>query len=150
MSNSDKNYIVPQGNQFKAFKELPRDKPIMMLNLLRFRKKAAYGDGQMEHEGTTGAEAYATYIREIGPISSRVGARIIWRGKPERMLIGPSSQESWDMIFVAKYPSVDAFLKMVEHPEYGIAVKHRRAAVEDSRLICTTDVEEGVLPFSKI
>ena len=33
------NYIDPERGQFEAFKELPRDKPIMMLNLLRFREK---------------------------------------------------------------------------------------------------------------
>jgi hypothetical protein len=37
--------------------------------------------------------------------------------------------------FIAEYPGVGAFLAMVTDPEYRELVKHRRAAVEDSRLI---------------
>ena len=132
------NYIDPERDQFDAFKELPRDKPIMMLNLLRFREKAAYEDGQE----ATGAEAYAAYSRESGPIFRRVGGEIIWRGKPELMIIGPKDK-CWDMIFVARYPTAGAFLEMVTDPDYRIAVKHRQAAVKDSRLIRTAESDEG-------
>lgn len=34
-------YVDPEPDQFEAFKALPRDEPIMMLNLLRFRDRAA-------------------------------------------------------------------------------------------------------------
>jgi uncharacterized protein (DUF1330 family) len=132
------NYIDPERDQFDAFKELPRDKPIMMLNLLRFREKAAYEDGRE----ATGAEAYAAYGEETGPIFRRVGGEIIWRGEPELMLIGPKDKH-WDMMFVARYPTAAAFLEMVTDPDYQIAVKHRQAAVRDSRLIRTAETSEG-------
>jgi uncharacterized protein (DUF1330 family) len=38
-------------------------------------------------------------------------------------------------VFIAEYPSGDAFAQMLRDPEYREAVKHRQAAVEDSRLI---------------
>ncbi|MEJ2161362.1 MAG: hypothetical protein P8X53_12910 [Chromatiales bacterium] len=41
------NYIDPGRDQFEAFKALPRDEPIMMLNLLRFREKAAVLDSRL-------------------------------------------------------------------------------------------------------
>ncbi len=132
------NHVDPERDQFDAFKELPRDQPIMMLNFLRFREKAAYEDGRE----ATGAEAYAAYGKERGPIFRRVGGEIIWRGKPELMVIGPKDKH-WDEIFVARYPTASAFLEMVTDPEYRIAVKHRQAAVEDSRLIRTTETEKG-------
>jgi len=132
------NYIDPERDQFDAFKKLPRDKPIMMLNLLCFRAKAAYEDGRE----ATGAEAYAAYGRESGPIFRRVGGEIIWRGKPELMVIGPKDKH-WDMIFVARYPTAGAFLEMVTDPDYRIAVKHRQAAVKDSRLIRTVVSHDG-------
>lgn len=132
------NYIDPERDQFDAFKKLPRDKPIMMLNFLRFREKAAYEDGQE----ATGAEAYAVYGREIGPIFRRVGGEIIWRGKPELMVIGPMDKH-WDMIFVARYPTAGAFIEMVTDPDYRTAVKHRQAAVLDSRLIRMAESEGG-------
>ncbi len=132
------NYIDPERDQFEAFKELPRDKPIMMLNLLRFRDKAAYE----EDREATGAEAYAAYSRESGPVFRRVGGEIVWRGKPELILIGPADKQ-WDVIFIARYPTAGAFLEMVTDPDYRIAVKHRQAAVLDSRLIRTAEVDSG-------
>ena len=132
------SYIDPERGQFEAFKALPRDEPIMMLNLLCFRDKAAYDDGRE----ATGAEAYEAYGRESAPVFHRVGGEIIWRGKPEVMLIGPEDQH-WDLIFVARYPSAGAFLEMVTDPRYREAVKHRQAAVLDSRLIRTTEVDKG-------
>lgn len=132
------SHIDPERDQFEAFKRLPRDQPIMMLNLLRLRDMAAYEDGRE----VTGAEAYAAYGRESAPIFKRVGGEIIWRGRPELMVIGPKDTH-WDLIFVARYPTAGAFLEMVTDPDYGKAVKHRQAAVLDSRLIRTAETDEG-------
>lgn len=101
-----------------------------MLNLVRLRPRAAYADGRE----ATGAEAYAAYGRESAPVFQRLGGRIVWQGRFELMLIGPGS-ERWDLCFVAEYPSVAAFVEMLRDPVYREAVKHRQAAVEDSRLI---------------
>ena len=131
-------FVDPEREQFEAFKALPRDAPVMMLNLLRFRDRAAYDDGR----DCTGAEAYAAYGRESGPVFRRVGGEILWRGDPEVTLIGPP-QERWDTIFVARYPSAAAFLEMVTDPDYRVAVKHRQAAVLDSRLIRTAEVPKA-------
>lgn len=131
-------FVDPEREQFEAFKALPRDAPVMMLNLLRFRDRAAYDDGR----DCTGAEAYAAYGRESGPVFKRVGGEILWRGDPEVTLIGPP-QERWDTIFVARYPSAAAFLEMITDPDYRVAVKHRQAAVLDSRLIRTAEVPKG-------
>lgn len=131
-------HIDPEREQFEAFKGLPRDKPVMMLNLVRLRDRAAYPDGR----DTTGADAYAAYGRESGPVFRRVGGEIVWRGRPENVLIGPAD-EHWDVMFVARYPTAGAFLEMVTDPDYREAVKHRQAAVLDSRLIRTGEVGEG-------
>lgn len=131
-------YIDPERDQFEAFKDLPRDQPILMLNFLRFRDKAAYPDGRE----ATGAEAYAAYGRDSGPIFRRVGGEIVWRAKPELMVIGPSDKH-WDLVFVARYPTAGAFLEMVTDPDYREAVKHRQAAVADSRLIRMSEADEG-------
>jgi hypothetical protein len=39
-------YVDPERDQFEAFKALPRDVPVMMLNLVAFRDEAQYPDGQ--------------------------------------------------------------------------------------------------------
>ena len=131
-------HVDPERDRFVAFKDLPRDKPIMMLNLLRFRVHAEYEDGRQ----ATGAEAYEAYGKESAPVFRRVGGEIIWRGRPELMLIGPAD-ETWDLAFVARYPSAGAFLEMVTDPDYRLAVKHRQAAVLDSRLLRTAEAGEG-------
>ena len=123
-------YIDPTKEVFAQFRENDRAGPIHMLNLVRLRDRAAYGDGRT----ATGAEAYAAYGRESGPVFTRLGGRIVWMGGFELMVIGPS-QERWDHCFIAEYPSVAAFVEMIRDPVYREAVKHRQAAVEDSRLI---------------
>ena len=124
-------YVDPTREQFNAFKDLPRDEPILMLNLIRYRDIADYGDGSTD---VTGAEAYRRYGEESGPIFARLGGSIIWRGKPQVVLTGPLD-EQWDAAFIARYPDAHAFLAMVTDPDYQVAVKHRTAAVATSRLI---------------
>ncbi len=132
------NHLDPTRVQFEAFKKLPRDTPIMMLNLIRLNPQAVYEDGR----NMTGAKAYELYGETSGPIFSRLGGEIIWRGKPESGLIGPQD-EHWDMAFIARYPNSSAFLAMVTDPDYKLAVIHRQAAVADSRLIRMGDTASG-------
>jgi len=123
-------HIDPTKQAFAEFRGNDRAGPIHMLNLVRLRARANYPDGRQ----ATGAEAYAAYGRESGPVFARLGGKIVWRGTFEQMVIGPS-EERWDLCFVAEYPAVAAFVEMVRDPVYREAVKHRQAAVEDSRLI---------------
>ncbi len=131
-------YIDPTKEIFAAFRENNREGPIEMLNLVRLRAAANYTDGRK----ATGAEAYAAYGRESGPVFERLGGKIIWQGKFELMLIGPQA-ERWDHCFIAQYPNVAAFVEMVRDPVYREAVKHRQAAVEDSRLIRCAQAKVG-------
>ena len=124
------NHIDPTKEEFARFKDLPRDEPIHMLNLVKLRERAAYPDGRQ----ASGLDAYRAYGRESGPVFRRLGGRQVWIGKPELTLIGPQS-ERWDLAFIAEYPSGAAFIEMLRDPVYREAVKHRQAAVEDSRLI---------------
>ena len=110
-----------------------------MLNLVRLRERASYPDGRE----ATGAEAYAAYGRESRPVFTRLGGSIVWQGRFELMLIGPV-EEYWDHSFIAEYPSVAAFVEMIRDPVYRDAVKHRQAAVADSRLIRTAPMQAGL------
>lgn len=123
-------YVDPTKESFAAFRGMTREGPVHMLNLIRLREKAAYADGR----DVSGLEAYRAYGRESGPIFRALGGRQVWIGRPELMLIGPED-ERWDIAFIAEYPSVDAFVQMLRDPAYREAVKHRQAAVADSRLI---------------
>ncbi len=124
------NYIDPTRERFGEFRALSDNGIIHMLNLVRFKKRATYPDGRV----ATGAEAYAAYGRQSGPIFRAVGGRIAWSGDFQLMLIGPG-EENWDACFIAEYPDAAAFVSMVKNPDYQKAVIHRQAAVADSRLI---------------
>jgi uncharacterized protein (DUF1330 family) len=123
--------------QFEQFKSLDRDTPINMLNLVQFHPEAQYpADHPLASDALTGAQAYKNYGTASGPVMSRVGAKIIWRGGFEVSLIGDPA-DVWDTMFIASYPNAGAFLEMVTDPEYKLAVVHRQAAVMNSRLIRT-------------
>lgn len=123
-------YVDPTKDQFGRFRDLPSHGPVHMLNLVRVREQVVYPDGRK----CSGREAYEVYARESAPIFTRVGGRQFWVGEFELMLIGPAD-ERWDFVFIAEYPNAAAFVEMVRDPAYREAVKHRQAAVLDSRLI---------------
>jgi len=131
-------FVDPTKESFAAFRGNDRAGPIHMLNLIRLRERAAYPDGRE----ATGAQAYAAYGRDSAPVFARLGGRIVWRGRFELMLIGPPD-EHWDIAFIAEYPSVAAFVEMIRDPAYREAVKHRQAAVADSRLIRLAPLASG-------
>lgn len=136
-------HIDPTRAQFEAFKNLDRDQPIEMLNLVAFRDLANYpGDHELARDGLTGAQAYALYGKHSGPVLEKVGGSILWRGGFQTMLIGPAD-ESWDAVFIARYPTAHAFLAMVSDPDYQRAVVHRQAAVKTSRLIRCAPAQGG-------
>ncbi|MDQ7811570.1 DUF1330 domain-containing protein [Brevundimonas sp.] len=128
--------VDPTREAMAAFRDLPLDRPIAMLNLLRFRERADYAadvDAAIRRD-VGGAEAYAAYGRAAAAPFARAGGRQIWLGTPRLTVIGPET-EAWDLAFIAEYPSGEAFLGMLRDPEYRAAVVHRQAAVADSRLI---------------
>ncbi len=136
-------YIDPTREQFGKMMKMPDDGPIHMLNLVRFHALAVYEAGHaLEGAGLTGEQAYANYGKHSHPIFDRVGGKIAHSWAFRQLVIGPDT-EQWDRVFVAQYPSAAAFGEMVKDPDYQIAVKHRQAAVADSRLIRMKPAQAG-------
>ena len=137
------SYIDPSPANFQAFKDLPRDEPIHMLNLLEYREQAEYPEGH-EHvgKGWSGRRAYEEYGKTSGPIFRRVGGTIVWRGSFQTMVTGPDAKR-WHDGFVAQYPNAGAFFEMIKDPEYQQAVVNRTAALVDSRLMRFEPGEAG-------
>jgi uncharacterized protein (DUF1330 family) len=135
--------IDPTRTQFDAFKALPRDQPIHMLNLIRLRELAAYPPEHPDHgKGLSGLDAYRAYGRTTKALFTRLGGRQIWAGRPDGVVTGPLD-EHWDLAFIAEYPTAAAFLAMVTDPQYRIDVQHRTAGVADSRLIRMAPIDPG-------
>ena len=138
-----KTYIDPSRDNFDAFKALPRDEPIHMLNLLQYRDRADYPEGhEKAGEGWSGERAYQEYGRTSGPIFARVGGTIVWRGVFQTVVTGPEAMR-WHDGFVAAYPSAAAFFEMIKDPDYQRAVVNRTAALADSRLVRFAPAEAG-------
>ncbi len=110
----------------------PDEKPIVMLNLLRFREQADYGEGG--RSGVSGQHAYATYSKAVMPLLFEVGGQPLWMGKARAGVIVPEG-ESWDEVLLVHYPSRRAFVRMVRSPAYQAIMHHRSAALSDSRLV---------------
>jgi hypothetical protein len=112
--------------------------PLHMVNLLRFRAKAAYAAGA-QAAGASGQEAYfGLYLPAFQDVAQRLvleGIRVIWAGAVVGVVAGPVA-ESWHASAIVEYPNVGVFRRIVESEEYRtIADPHRRAALEDWQLI---------------
>ena len=57
-------------------------------------------------------------------------------GAGRASVIAPEG-ETWDEVLLVQYPFGQAFLNMVQMPDYQAATVHRTAALADSRLIAT-------------
>ena len=68
-----KNAVMPNEEQIKEFSEQGEDKPIYMVNLLKFKEKANYPDKR--ETDLTGEEAYAIYAEEVAGHLEKVGGK---------------------------------------------------------------------------
>lgn len=114
---------------------------IVMLNLLRFRSIADYtGSGLNQPEkNISGEEAYKLYMESTVLELKKAGSRIIYYGKGKHFLIGPET-EKWDAVLLVEHQSVSKFLEFAQTKDYLKNAGHRTAAVEDFRLLPTTEI----------
>ena len=122
----------PRREQIAALLEDDKGEPIRMLNLLKFREFAQYSDGT--DTGLSGAEAYQRYAAEVVPIIRKAGGEIVFSGQANTLVIGDGELE-WDMVSIAEYPSVTAFLGMTSSDEYQKIHIHRDAGLEHQLLV---------------
>ena len=128
--------IEPNQEQLpEILSKIPNGVPIVMVNLLKFREKADYGEGSIS---CSGHEAYQKYSKTALRKVKDVGAEPIWIGNAKGCLIAPDGEE-WDQVLLVKYPSINAFKEMLKMSDYQESTVHRSAALEDSRLIATVE-----------
>ncbi|MFT4572092.1 MAG: hypothetical protein ACI8TX_002193 [Hyphomicrobiaceae bacterium] len=129
--------VEPSPERLQAFANAALQGPIVMLNLLRYREQAEYPQGYGA-EPCSGREAYHRYGEVVVARIATVGGELVWMGSAQFSVIAPAGEE-WDDVVLVRYPSREAFLEMVAQPEYIAATPHRTAALEDSRLVVTTE-----------
>ena len=122
------------------------DRPVVMLNLNRYRERAAYdadppGGGSAE---VSGREAYARYGAVATAILERVGARILWYAQTGQTVIGDDG-DRYDEVIAVWYPSRAAFVTLATAPEILAARADRNAGLVRATLICCESGDEPVL-----
>jgi uncharacterized protein (DUF1330 family) len=93
------------------------DRPVVMLNLNRYRDR----------------EEYLRYGAVALTVLERVGGRILWQAEARRTVVGDGR---WDEVLAVWYPSAAAFLALANDPELLAARPHRLAGLEEASLIC--------------
>lgn len=129
--------VDPHPDRFaELLAELPQGEPVVMLNLLRFRERADYKNGE---PACSGRAAYRRYGEKAIAHLQGVGAELVWHGDAKASVIAPPD-EQWDEILLVRYPSIEQFVEMVTDPDYRELSKHRTAALEDARLLVSVEL----------
>ena len=131
---------MPDPAQASAFFGVENTRPLVILNLLKFKSKANYPDGR--NNGMTGREAYSIYGAVVHHCRAQVGGRVLYSGDVDGIFIG-HVDGLWDAVALAYYPHPQAMLEMVALPDYrGIEV-HRFAGLAGQLSIRTSP---GIMP----
>jgi len=124
---SSLNAIDPTPEQIKAFLSgSADDKPVFMLNLLKFKEKATYKDG----ENVSGVEAYGRYAKAFGKMLKDLnieGAETVFGGNTHQYLIG---EGDWDAVAIVRYPNAQTMFNTVSSDAYRKIHYHRKAGLE--------------------
>jgi len=130
--------LDPLPEQVKAFlANHPDGEPVFMLNLLKFKKRATYHDG----EDVSGAAAYARYGEAFGNLVKSLnidGAHSVYGGKLGSWLIGQGEGE-WDAVAIFRYPDAKTMFATVSSEAYRKIHKHRKAGLAGQLLIACDD-----------
>jgi uncharacterized protein (DUF1330 family) len=126
--------IRPNAEQFGQLAESEEKGPVVMVNLLKFKREA---------EGTTGSgqEAYQRYGDIAVAMVEERGGRVIWQGRADQILIGDPARD-WDVVALVEYPSRQSFIEMVSNADYQKAHSHREAGLERTIVVACTPVTD--------
>ena len=116
--------VDPRGTDLKRYLQEDPGGPVVMLNLLR------YAEG--------GREAYEQYAEALRTtFLPRYGGEILYAGEGSTALVAEAGQD-WDSVLLIRYPSREAFSRMVADPEYQQVTAFRTRALTEAVLQATT------------
>jgi len=123
------NAVHPDPANIKPFIET--DGPVCMVNLLKFREKAAYPDGRDPE--LSGREAYLRYGRAMVKLVEATGGRFIFAAEVKGLLLG-EVEELWDEVALIEIASTPEFREIEVHREAGLAGQLNLTTSERSAL----------------
>lgn len=95
------NAVYPTASRVDALMADDSDGPVVMLNLLKFRAKAAYPDGRPSD--LTGRQAYDLYATPMQSVIEGGGGKVRFGGDIASLVIG-EVDDPWDSCILVEYP----------------------------------------------
>lgn len=111
--------VDPSGSDLARMLEEDPGGPVVMLNLLRF--------------APGGRSSYEEYSRQAGRFLKKYGGEVLYAGDGASPLVAEEGQD-WDAVLVVRYPSREAFSRMVADPEYQQITALRSGALTEAVL----------------
>jgi uncharacterized protein (DUF1330 family) len=116
--------VDPRGADLKRYLAEDPGGPVVMLNLLRFRDR--------------GRDSYDRYAAELEETYlPRYGGEVLYAGSGSTALVADDGQ-AWDAVLLVRYPSREAFSRMVADPDYQQVTHLRTEALSEAVLQATT------------
>jgi uncharacterized protein (DUF1330 family) len=119
-----------------ALKLMPENSPFVMVNLLRYKDQADYGERKDVPACTGRAAYYKGYSVPTFDVIRRLGGRVFYFGHIQIPVFAPR-EEKWDDVLFVQYPAFSAVVALVSSPEYQANLHHRDAALADTRVFAT-------------
>jgi uncharacterized protein (DUF1330 family) len=108
-------------------------RPVVMVNLMRFRDRSLDGDG-------SGWDAYLRYSALTVPMIKARGGTLLWTGNASAVALGPQAGNQWDYVALVYYPTVAAFVDMMTSADYEtLSDPHRRNGCAEHVIIATSE-----------
>ncbi|MFJ9539781.1 DUF1330 domain-containing protein [Streptomyces sp. NPDC101225] len=121
--------VDPKGTDLKRLLAEDPGGPVVMLNLLRF--------------AAGGRSLYQQYARQLDEtFLPRYGGEVLYAGTGAGALVAEPGQD-WDAVILVRYPSREAFSRMVADPEYQKVTALRTRALAEAVLQPTTEWRPG-------
>lgn len=116
------------------------DRPVWMVNLMKYRDVAQYADGR--ETTLSGRDADDLYA-PIGPLAA-VGAQIVFLATVEDQLLGDAP--AWDRVAVVQYPTGRSFIEMQEREDFRALHPHKEAGMERTIVMGCRPIGNPELP----
>ena len=136
------NEVFPSNpEQIKGLMQPGPDGPIFMVNLLKFKDKAAYEDGRATD--LSGRDAYMIYGRAVTALLPKFGGVGIFAADVSYLSLG-QVEELWDEVAIAMYPNRAAMVQMSMSEEWRAISVHRSAGLKGQLNIETVAIAGAV------
>lgn len=110
----------------EKLKSFSDDEMVFMLNYLNYREIVS-------DTGISGQETYYRYMEAAAPFFEQINAKLIFKGKPTAIILGPEEEALWDELLIVQYDNKHEFFKLMSMENYPFEL--RASALKDSRLI---------------